>query len=95
VPTDPGRRGPLRRLWGAVRRRLPFLGRGEEPPQPPWSGEDPALVPTGPPRKPPPAAAAALDLPTEPDPQAYPTETDAVGEEVDGDEDDEAPRRHD
>ena len=36
-------------------------------------------MPKGPPRRPLPATAAALELPTEDDPLAYPTETDAVG----------------
>jgi hypothetical protein len=90
-PRDPGRKGPLRRLWGAVRARLPFLGRND-PPEPPRSDEDPALVPTGPPRRPSPAAAAVLDLPAEPDPQVYPTETEVVGETVE-DDDDQAPRQ--
>jgi len=46
------------------------------------------LVPVGPPRRPLPAAAAALELPTEPDPRAYPVETDAVGEPLDDDGED-------
>jgi hypothetical protein len=99
VSPGPGRRrrGRLRRFWRAVRTRLSFAGRGGEPPAPDWPDDDPALVPTGPPRGPRPAAAAALGLPTEPDPAAYPTETDAVGdalEDEDEDEDDgEAPQR--
>ena len=84
-PDEPRRRGPLRRLWQAVRTRLPFLGRGEEPPDLRGPDEE-ALVPSGPPRRPSPAAAAALDLPTEPDPLVYPTETEAVGEAAEDDD---------
>ncbi len=50
------------------------------------------LVPVGPPRRPLPAAAAALELPTDPDPQVYPTETDAVDGPVCDDEDDDSGR---
>ena len=91
-PAEPRRKGPLRRLWQAVRTRLPFLGRGEEPPDLRGPDEE-ALVPSGPPRRPSPAAAAALDLPAEPDPQAYPTETDAVGEVSEDEDEEETPGR--
>ena len=86
------RQGPLRRLWQAIRTRVPFLGRGEEPPDLRGPDED-ALVPSGPPRRPAPTAAAALDLPTEPDPRVYPTETDAVGEVSEDEDEEEAPGR--
>ena len=47
----------------------------------------------GPPRRPLPGAAVALEVPTESDPQVYPTETDAVGGPLDdSDEDDESGR---
>jgi hypothetical protein len=70
------------------------LGGSERPPEPRWPDEEDHLVPVGPPRKPRPAAAAALELPTEPDPLAYPIETDAMGEPLyeDGDEGDESGR---
>ena len=80
------RPGRFRRFWRAIRRRIPGL-RPSDPPPEPWSGEEDALVPVGPPHKPRPAAAAALEPPTEPDPLVYPTETDAVGTEL-WDEDD-------
>ena len=57
-----------------------------------WPDEEDDLVPVGPPRRPLPGAAAALELPTEPDPLVYPTETDAVGGPFDDDEDDESGR---
>ena len=41
----------------------------------------------GPPRRPLPGAAVALEVPTEPDPQVYPTETDAVGKPSSEDDD--------
>ena len=47
---------------------------------------------SGPPRRPLPGAAVALEVPTDPDPQVYPTETDAVGGPLDDDEDDESGR---
>jgi hypothetical protein len=86
------RPGRLRRFWRAVRRRIPGL-RPSDPPPEPWSGEENALVPVGPPRKPLPAAAAALEPPTEPDPLVYPTETDAVGTELRDEDDDSDERR--
>ena len=47
----------------------------------------------GPPRRPLPGGAVALEVPTEPDPQVYLTETDAVGGPLDdSDEDDESGR---
>jgi hypothetical protein len=79
--------GRFRRLWRAVRKRIPGLRPSDPPEQPPWAPEEDALVPVGPPRKPLPAAAAALEPPTEPDPLVYPTETDAVGSELPDDED--------
>jgi hypothetical protein len=69
----------LSRIWNAIRIRLPGLGRGgpgDPPPGPPF---DPALVPTGPPRRPRPSSAAALELPDDDDRDgvvAYPRETD-------------------
>ena len=84
--------GRLRRFWRATRRRIPGLGGSEPPPEPRWPDEEDDLVPVGPPRKPLPAAAAALEPPTKPDPQVYPTETDAVGGFDDVDEDDESGR---
>ena len=39
-----------------------------------------------------PGAAAALELPSDPDPQVYPTETDAVGEPFPDDEDNDSGR---
>jgi hypothetical protein len=80
------RRGRVRRLWTAVRR---VLRRPDPTSGPPWSDEDPALVPVGPPRRRPPAAGAALEPPTEPDPLEYPTETEAYGRLVDEDDDEE------
>jgi hypothetical protein len=87
------RPGPLRRFWRATRRRISGR-RGSEPPsEPRWPDEDAELVPVGPPRQPLPGAAAALELPVDPDPQVYPTETDAVGESWDEDDgDDESGR---
>jgi hypothetical protein len=86
------RPGRLRR-WRATRRRIPGLRGTEPPPEPRRPDEDDDLVPVGPPRRPRPAAAAALELPTEHDPQVYPTETDAVaGPLDDSDEDDESGR---
>ena len=49
-------------------------------------------MPVGPPRRPLPGAAAALELPTDPDPLVYPTETDAVGKPSSDDEDDDSGR---
>jgi hypothetical protein len=86
------RPGRLRRLWRATRRRIPGLRGSEPPPAPRRPDEEDDLVPVGPPRKPLPAAAAALEPPTEPDPQVYPTETDAVGGFDDADEDNESGR---
>jgi hypothetical protein len=73
------RPGRLRRFWRATRRRIPGL-RGSDPPEPRWPDEEDDLVPVGPPRRPLPGAAAALELPIDPDPLVYPTDTDAVGE---------------
>ena len=85
------RPGRLRRFWRATRRRIP--GRDSEPPEPRWPDEEDDLVPVGPPRLPLPGAAAALEQPADPDPQVYPTETDAVGGPLDdSDEDDESGR---
>ncbi|HEX5470065.1 MAG TPA: hypothetical protein VFW80_13590 [Gaiellaceae bacterium] len=77
-----------------ARRRMPGLRGSEPPPEPRWPDEEDDLVPVGPPREPRPAASAALDLPTELDPEAYPVETDAVGGPLDddGDEEDESGR---
>ncbi len=77
----------MRRAWAAIRHRLPGL-RGSEPPDLPWPPFEPALVPTGPPRRDPPAGAVALEPPSDPDPLEYPTETDAVGPPLDDDADD-------
>ena len=85
------RPGRLRRFWRATRRRIPGLRGSEPPPEPRWPDEEDDLVPVGPPRTPRPAAAQALDLPTGPDPLAYPVETDAVGDSFD-DEDEEPGR---
>jgi hypothetical protein len=87
------RPGRLRRFWTATRRRIPGL-RGSEPPREPrWPDEEDDLVPVGPPQRPLPGAAVALEVPTESDPQVYPTETDAVGGPLDdSDEDDESGR---
>jgi hypothetical protein len=74
------RPGRFRRFWRATRRRIPGLRGSDPPPEPRWPDEEDDLVPVGPPRKPRPAAAAALELPADPDPQAYPIETEAVGE---------------
>ena len=74
------RPGPIRRAWAFLRRRAARL-LGHEPRELPpldW-GDEPALVPIGPPRRPLPAGAVALEIPTEPDPLVYPTETEAVG----------------
>jgi hypothetical protein len=79
------RLGRLRRFWRAARRRIPGL-RGEPPAEPGWPDEEDDLVPVGPPRRPLPAAASALEPPTEPDPRAYPIETEAVGEPWDEDD---------
>jgi hypothetical protein len=79
--------GRFRRLWRAVRKRIPGPRLSDPPPERPWLPGEDALVPVGPPRKPLPAAAAALEPPTEPDPLVYPTETNAVGTEVPDDED--------
>jgi len=80
------RPGRFRRFWRATRRRIPGL-RGSDPPsEPRRPDEEDDLVPVGPPRKPRPAAAAALELPADPDPQAYPIETEAVGEPWDEDD---------
>jgi hypothetical protein len=78
--------GRTRRLWQAIRRRIPGLRGGGLAPEPDRPDEEPALVPVGPPRRRPPAAAVALEPPAEIDPLEYPTETDAVGRE-DDDED--------
>jgi hypothetical protein len=88
------RPGRLRRFWRATRRRIPGLRASEPPPpQPRWPDAEDDLVPVGPPRRPLPGAAAALELPTDADPQVYPTETDAVGESWDEDDgDDESGR---
>ena len=87
------RPGRLRRFWRATRRRIPGLRGSEPPPGQRWPDEEDDLVPVGPPRRPLLGAAAALELPTEPDPQVYPTETDAVGGPLDdSDEDDESGR---
>ena len=86
------RPGRLRRFWRATRRRIPGLRGSEPPPEPRWPDEEDDLVPVGPPRRPLPGAAAALELPTDPDPLVYPTETDAVGEPFSDDEDDESGR---
>jgi hypothetical protein len=84
-----GRSGRFRRLWSAVRRRLPRLRGFDPPPDPRWPPFEPSLVPTGPPLRDPPAGAVALEPPSEPDPRVYPTETDAVGEPLpENDEDD-------
>jgi hypothetical protein len=86
------RPGRLRRFWRATRRRISGL-RGSEPPaEQRWPDEEDDLVPVGPPRRPLPGAAAALELPTDPDPLVYPTETDAVGEPFPDDEDDDSGR---
>jgi hypothetical protein len=87
------RPGRLRRFWTATRRRIPGL-RGSEPPREPrWPDEEDDLVPVGPPQRPLPGAAVALEVPTESDPQVYPTETDAVGGPLDdSDENDESGR---
>jgi hypothetical protein len=62
----PSRRRKLlrRRVWERVRRML-GLGRGGEPPAPDRPDEEPALVPSGPPRRPRPASAVELELPEE------------------------------
>ena len=87
------RPGRLRRFWRATRRRIPGLRGSEPPPERRWPDEEDDLVPVGPPRLPLPGAAAALELPADPDPQVYPTETDAVGGPLDdSDEDDESGR---
>jgi hypothetical protein len=78
--------GRARRLWQAIRRRIPGLRGGGPPPEPDRPDEEPALVPVGPPRRTPPPAAAALEPPAGIDPLEYPTETDAVARE-DDDED--------
>jgi hypothetical protein len=80
------RPGRLRRFWRAAGRRTPGLRRSDPPPEPRWPDEEDDLVPVGPPRKPRPAAAAALELPIDPDSQAYPIETEAVGEPWDEDD---------
>jgi hypothetical protein len=79
------RRGRLRRLWAAVKKRLPGL-RGWEPPEAPWFPDEPALVPVGPPRGPLPASSVALEPPSDPDPLEYPVETDAVGRDPEDDD---------
>ena len=84
------RLGRTRRLWRAVRRRLPGLRRAEPPPDPQWPDEEPSLVPVGAPRGRPPAASVALEPPPGVDGLEYPTETDAVGRE---DDDGEIPSR--
>jgi hypothetical protein len=81
------RPGRLRRFWRAARKRIPGL-KGDPPPEPRRPDAEDDLVPVGPPRRPLPAAAAALELPTEPDPRAYPVETDAIGEPLDDDGED-------
>ena len=86
------RPGRLRRFWRATRRRIPGLRGSEPPPEPRWPDKEDDLVPVGPPRRPRPGAAAALELPTDPDPLVYPTETDAVGEPLSDDEDDDSGR---
>jgi len=73
------RPGRLRRFWRATRRRIPGVHGSEPPPEPRWPDAEDDLVPVGPPRRPLPGAAAALELPTDPDPQVYPIETDAGG----------------
>jgi hypothetical protein len=52
-----------RGLWRRIKRAL-----GLAPPEPPWAPpeEEPALVPTGPPRRPLGASGVALELPEEP-----------------------------
>ncbi|MBI4171922.1 MAG: hypothetical protein HY511_04105 [Actinobacteria bacterium] len=59
------RRPARRTLWSRVRR---LLGLGAEPPPepPPPPGEEPALVPAGPPLRPRPSSAVELELPEEP-----------------------------
>ena len=86
------RPGRLRRFWRATRRRIPGLRGSEPPPEPRWPDEEDDLVPVGPPRRPLPGAAVALELPVDPDPLVYPTETDAVGEPSSDDEDDDSGR---
>jgi hypothetical protein len=86
------RPGRLRRFWRATRRRIPGLRGSEPPPEPRWPDEEDDLVPVGPPRRLLPGAAAALELPTDPDPLVYPTETDAVGKPSSDDEDDDSGR---
>jgi hypothetical protein len=61
-------------LWRRLKRAL-GLGPPPEPPPPP-PDEDPALVPSGPPRRPLPEGGAALDLPEEPQ------DTDARGRDA-------------
>jgi hypothetical protein len=82
------KRGRIRRLWTAVRRRIPGSRPFDPPPEDPWAPEEDTLVPVGPPRGPRPATAVALEPPTEPDPLVYPTETDALGTELSDEEDD-------
>ena len=60
-------------LWQRVKRAL-GLAPPEPPPAPP--DEEPALVPTGPPRRPLGESGAALELPEEPQ------DTDARGRDV-------------
>jgi hypothetical protein len=48
-----------------------------------WGWFERALVPAGAPQGGPRADAAALEIPTEPDPLVYPTETEAIGKDDD------------
>jgi hypothetical protein len=79
------RPGPVLLAFAAVRRRLARLLGLEPPLAPPddWGWFEPALVPAGPRGTAPRAGAVALELPREPDPFVYPTETDAVGKDDD------------
>jgi hypothetical protein len=64
----------MRRLWRRIKRAL-----GLAPPEPPAADppeEEPALVPSGPPRRPLGASGVALELPEEPQ------DTDARGRDV-------------
>jgi len=54
-----------RGLWRRLKRALGLAQPPEPPPVPP--DEEPALVPTGPPRRPLGSGAVALELPEEPD----------------------------
>ena len=61
-------------LWRRIKRALGLAPPPEPPPLPP--DEDPALVPSGPPRRPLGESGVALDLPEEPQ------DTDARGREA-------------